>query len=191
MFYIFQAYVVWTLFLSTYTRAPSDEYQTQSAKVLTLLWKRAHQDDSNDTPQPICDFPLLSLKIFQSRFSDVFFTKFNKFMQICSNRTERLIYYKVVFQVDQLKMSACSETPIRATPRKFLVFWAVEPKAMLVGSHRTPGTIWVGRLCTWPPLGVTVRRSGPFWTPELTPTCRTNTSTSTTRQEKREFTLSM
>ena len=43
-----------------------DEYQTQLAKVLTLLWKRAHQDDSNDTPQPICefqvDFPLLWIK---------------------------------------------------------------------------------------------------------------------------------
>ena len=31
-----------------------------------LLWKRAHQDDSNDTPQPICEcqvnFPLLWIK---------------------------------------------------------------------------------------------------------------------------------
>ena len=33
-----------------------DEYQTQSAKVLTLLWELAHQDDSNDTPQPICEY---------------------------------------------------------------------------------------------------------------------------------------
>ena len=43
-----------------------DECQTQWAKVLTLPWKRAHQDDSNDTPQPICecqvDFPLLWIK---------------------------------------------------------------------------------------------------------------------------------
>ena len=39
-----------------------DEYQTQSAEVLGLPWKWAHQDDSNDTPQPIrecqVDFPL-------------------------------------------------------------------------------------------------------------------------------------
>ena len=45
-----------------------DEYQTQSAKVLTLLWKRAPQDDSNDTPQPIrecqVDFPLLWIKAY-------------------------------------------------------------------------------------------------------------------------------
>ena len=33
-----------------------DECHTQSAKVLTLLWKRAHQDNSNDTPQPISEF---------------------------------------------------------------------------------------------------------------------------------------
>ena len=33
-----------------------DEYQTQSAWVLTLPWKRAHQDDSNDTPQIISEF---------------------------------------------------------------------------------------------------------------------------------------
>ena len=43
-----------------------DECQTQSAKVLALPWKRAHQDDSNDTPQPIgefqVDFPLLWIK---------------------------------------------------------------------------------------------------------------------------------
>ena len=30
-----------------------DECQTQLANVLALLWKPAHQDDSNDTPQPI------------------------------------------------------------------------------------------------------------------------------------------
>ena len=45
-----------------------DEYQTQSAKVLTLLWKRAHQDDSNDSPQPISecqvDFSLLWIKAY-------------------------------------------------------------------------------------------------------------------------------
>ena len=29
--------------------------QTQPVKVLTLLWKRTHQDYSNDTPQPICE----------------------------------------------------------------------------------------------------------------------------------------
>ena len=43
-----------------------DEYQTQSAWVLP--WKRAHQDNSNDTPQPICecqvDFPLLWIKAY-------------------------------------------------------------------------------------------------------------------------------
>ena len=33
-----------------------DECQLQSAWVLALPWKRAHQDDSNDTPQPICEF---------------------------------------------------------------------------------------------------------------------------------------
>ena len=33
-----------------------DECQTQSAWVLTLPWERAHQDNSNDTPQPICEF---------------------------------------------------------------------------------------------------------------------------------------
>ena len=42
-----------------------DECQTQSAWVLTLPWKRAHQDNSNDTPQPICEFqvgfPLLRI----------------------------------------------------------------------------------------------------------------------------------
>ena len=45
-----------------------DEYQTQSAKVLALLWKRAHQDDSNDTPQPTyefqVDFRLLWIKAY-------------------------------------------------------------------------------------------------------------------------------
>ena len=30
-----------------------DECQTQWAKVLILPWKWAHQDDSNDTPQPL------------------------------------------------------------------------------------------------------------------------------------------
>ena len=43
-----------------------DEYQTQSAEVLALPLKWAHQDDSNDTQQPICefqvDFPLLWIK---------------------------------------------------------------------------------------------------------------------------------
>ena len=43
-----------------------DECQTQSAWVLALSWKRAYQNDSNDTPQPICefqvDFPLLWIK---------------------------------------------------------------------------------------------------------------------------------
>ena len=48
-----------------YSRIPGmNEYQW--AKVLTLLWKWAHQDDSNDTPQPICEFqvdiPLLWIK---------------------------------------------------------------------------------------------------------------------------------
>ena len=44
-----------------------DEYQSQSANVLTLLWKRAHQDDSNDTPLPISElqvsFPLLRIRM--------------------------------------------------------------------------------------------------------------------------------
>ena len=43
-----------------------DECQTQSAWVLALPWERTHQDDSNDTPQPICEFqvnfPLLWIK---------------------------------------------------------------------------------------------------------------------------------
>ena len=43
-----------------------DECQTQSAYVLALPCKRAYQDDSNDTPQPIfefqVDFPLLWIK---------------------------------------------------------------------------------------------------------------------------------
>ena len=43
-----------------------DECQTQSAWGLALPRERAHQDDSNDTPQPICefqvDFPLLWIK---------------------------------------------------------------------------------------------------------------------------------
>ena len=33
-----------------------NECQTQSAWVLALPWELAHQDDSNDTPQPICEF---------------------------------------------------------------------------------------------------------------------------------------
>ena len=45
-----------------------DECQTQSAWVLTLSRKRAHLDDSKDTPQPICefqvDFPLLWIKAY-------------------------------------------------------------------------------------------------------------------------------
>ena len=45
-----------------------NEYQTQLAKVLTLLWKRAHEDDSNDTPPQLTsefqvDFPLLWIKV--------------------------------------------------------------------------------------------------------------------------------
>ena len=46
-----------------------DECQTQKAKVLALLWERAHRDDSNDTPQPIGEcqvsFPLLGIRINQ------------------------------------------------------------------------------------------------------------------------------
>ena len=34
-----------------------DKYRTQSAKVLVLPQERAHQDDPNNTPQPISDFP--------------------------------------------------------------------------------------------------------------------------------------
>ena len=42
-----------------------DKYQTQSAKVLALLWKQAHQDDWKDTPQPIveCQVSFLLLRI--------------------------------------------------------------------------------------------------------------------------------
>ena len=45
-----------------------DESQTQFAWVLVLPWERAHQDDSNDTPLPICEFqvsfPLLRIKAY-------------------------------------------------------------------------------------------------------------------------------
>ena len=45
-----------------------DECQNQSASVWTLSRKRAHQDVSNDTPQPIGEcqvgFPLLWIKAF-------------------------------------------------------------------------------------------------------------------------------
>ena len=45
-----------------------DECQTQSAWVLALPRARAHQDDSNDTPQPIREFqvgfPLLWIKAY-------------------------------------------------------------------------------------------------------------------------------
>ena len=37
------------------------EYQTHSAKVLALLWKRAWQDDSSDTLQPNVSIKLVSL----------------------------------------------------------------------------------------------------------------------------------
>ena len=43
-----------------------NECQTQSAWVLTLSQKQAHHDDSNDIPQPLCefqvDFPLFRIK---------------------------------------------------------------------------------------------------------------------------------
>ena len=60
-------YMGWELIRTRYHNSPIfDECQTQSAKVLTLPWKRANQDHSNDTPQPICesqvDFPLLWIK---------------------------------------------------------------------------------------------------------------------------------
>ena len=45
-----------------------DECQTQSAWVLALPWERAHQDNSNDTPQHMCEFqvcfPLLWIKAY-------------------------------------------------------------------------------------------------------------------------------
>ena len=48
-----------------------DECQTQSAWVLALPRERAHQDDSNDTLQPICEcqvsFPLLRIRINQDK----------------------------------------------------------------------------------------------------------------------------
>ena len=54
------------VFNTNYNSPIYDECQTQSAKVLGLPWKRAHQDESNDTPQPIwefqVDFPLLWIK---------------------------------------------------------------------------------------------------------------------------------
>ena len=44
---------------------------TQSAWVLALPQERAHQDDSNDTPQPMCEFqvsfPLLRIRINQDK----------------------------------------------------------------------------------------------------------------------------
>ena len=49
---------------------PYNECQTQSAWVLVLPWERAHQDDSNDTPQSIREFqvgfPLLWIKAYPS-----------------------------------------------------------------------------------------------------------------------------
>ena len=48
-----------------------DECKTQSAWVLTLPWKRALQDDSYYTPQPISEFqvgfPLLRIRINQDK----------------------------------------------------------------------------------------------------------------------------
>ena len=48
-----------------------DECQTQSAWVLALPRKQAHQDNSNDTRQPICEFqvsfPLLRIRINQDK----------------------------------------------------------------------------------------------------------------------------
>ena len=45
-----------------------DECKTQSAWLLALPWERAHQDNSNDTSQPICEcqvvFPLLWIKAY-------------------------------------------------------------------------------------------------------------------------------
>ena len=45
-----------------------DECQTQSGWVLALPWERAHQNDSNDTPQPMfkfqVGFPLLWIKAY-------------------------------------------------------------------------------------------------------------------------------
>ena len=46
-----------------------DDCKSQSAWVLTLSQKQAHQDDSNHTQQPICEFqvsfPLLRIRINQ------------------------------------------------------------------------------------------------------------------------------
>ena len=48
-----------------------DECQTQKAKVLTLPWIWAHQDNSNDTPQSMGEcqviFPLLRIRINQDK----------------------------------------------------------------------------------------------------------------------------
>ena len=48
-----------------------DECQTHYAWGLILPWKRAHQDNSNDTPQPIPEFqvgfPLLRIRINQDK----------------------------------------------------------------------------------------------------------------------------
>ena len=50
------------------THEEARECQTWSEKVLALPRERAHQDDSNDTPQPICEFqvgfPLLWIKAY-------------------------------------------------------------------------------------------------------------------------------
>ena len=58
-------------FSSTHNSPIYNECQTKSAKVLVLPWKRAHQDNSNDTPQPICEFqvsfPWLRIRINQDK----------------------------------------------------------------------------------------------------------------------------
>ena len=56
-------------FKVTYNSPIYIECQTQSVLVLVPWWKQAHQDDSNDTPQPIGEFqvgfPLLWIGINQ------------------------------------------------------------------------------------------------------------------------------
>ena len=58
----------WSILETEHNSPIYDERQTQSAWVLALPWERAHQNDSNDTPQPICefqvDFPFLWIKAY-------------------------------------------------------------------------------------------------------------------------------
>ena len=49
-------YLVGLLWYAYHNSTIYHQCQTQSAWVLALPLKRAHQNDSNDTPQHICEF---------------------------------------------------------------------------------------------------------------------------------------